>query len=301
MPEDKKAHPGYFEYVPDETPQPQKVVVQRLEFESLPHSESHFESTLDTFHRLQNEVESFREELTRRKAEPYDTPKLGLDDMAVTIHTLSDNSSSEAAARALLGQVEGCKGAPSNGVTYSLYRGHDEQSPLLEMDRRVDELFRQVGPASSEPSMFAVMKDLQARLELADEFKLDAIYRRSKALVTEIDTLETPEQTTATQGQDQAKAQQIVKLSGVMRPLTAAAQEVPSVLSRIKTRKDTDEQAAQLLLRLKRLQTLNESATRMLLTDQQAILKVGSQMVANSKTMTSNLELLQRRLQTLHK
>jgi len=51
------------------------VVTQRLEFESLPHTESHFESTLGTFHRLQNEVESFREEMARRKVERKERKK----------------------------------------------------------------------------------------------------------------------------------------------------------------------------------------------------------------------------------
>jgi len=301
MPEEKKAHPGFYEYVPEEAPRPQKVVTPRLEFECLPSSETQFETSLDTFNRLKNEVFSLRDDLEQQKADPYSAPKLGLDEMSVTIHTLSGGPTTDSAARAVIGQIESSKpAATGNGITYSLYLNKSEQSPLFELDRRVDRLCQVVGgvPPSSQ-SMFAVVRDLQARLELADEFKLDAIYRRTKSLVTEIDTIETPEQTAAVQGQDQAKALQIGQLRTVLLPLSADAQDVPNVLNRIKTRKDTDEQAARVLLRLKRLQSSHEAVTRMLLTDQQALLQVGNQMVANSKTMTGNLQILQQRLKAL--
>jgi hypothetical protein len=301
MPEEKKAHPGFYEYVPEEAPQPQKVAAPRLEFECLPSSETQFETSLDTFNRLKNEVFSLRDDLEQQKAEPYSVSKLGLDEMAVTIHTLSGGPTADSTARAVIGQVQSSNSAASgNGITYSLYMNHSEQSPLLELDRRVDRLCQVVGGSTtSSQSMFAVVRDLQARLELADEFKLDAIYRRTKSLVTEIDTIETPEQTAAVQGQDQAKALQIEKLRSVLTPLSSAAQDVPNVLNRIKTRKDTDEQAARVLLRLNRLQSSHEAVTRMLLTDQQALMKVGNQMVANSKTMTGNLQILQQRLKAV--
>jgi len=304
MPEEKKAHPGFYEYVPEEAPQPRKVVSPRLEFECLPSTETQFETSLDTFNRLKNEVLSLRDDLEQQKADPYAAPKLGLDHMAVTIHTLSGGPTADSGAMAVVGQVESCKPtATGNGITYSMYLNSSEQSPLLELDRRVDRLCQVVGGSEVTPapgqSMFALVRDLQARLELADEFKLDAIYRRTKSLVTEIDTIETPEQSAAVQGQDQAKALQIAKLRGTLVPLSSAAQDVPNVLNRIKTRKDTDEQAAQVLLRLKRLQSSHEAVSRMLLTDQQAILKVGNQMVANSKIMTGNLQILQQRLKAL--
>jgi len=303
MPEEKKSHPGFYEYAPEETPQPRKVVIPRLEFECLPSTETQFETCLDTFNRLKNEVISLRDDLEQQKADPYAAPKLGLDNMAVTIHTLSGGPTADTGAMAVVGQVESSKPtATGNGITYSLYLNSSEQSPLLEMDRRVDRLCQVVGGSEVNPapgqSMFAVVRDLHARLEVADVFKLDAIYRRTKSLVTEIDTLETPEHATV-QGQDQAKALQIEKLRGVLVPLSAAAQDVPNVLNRIKTRKDTDEQAAQMLLRLKRLQSSHEAVSRMLLTDQQALLKVGNQMVANSKIMTGNLQILQQRMKAL--
>jgi hypothetical protein len=300
MPEEKKAHPGFYEYVPEEAPRPQKVVTPRLEFECLPSSETQFETTLDTFNRLKNEVFSLRDDLEQQKADPYAAPKLGLDEMSVTIHTLSGGPTADSTARAVIGQIESSgKAATGNGITYNLYLNKSEQSPLLELDRRVDRLCQVVGEPPSTQSMFAVVRDLHARLELADEFKLDAIYRRTKSLVTEIDTIETPEQTAAVQGQDQAKALQIGQLGTVLLPLSSTAQDVPNVLNRIKTRKDTDEKAARVLLRLKRLQSSHEAVTRMLLTDQQALLKVGNQMVANSKTMTGNLQILQQRLKAL--
>jgi len=300
MPEEKKAQPGFFEYVPADVPEPKKVVNTRLEYESLPSSESQFESSLDTFLRLKNEVQALRADLDQQRAEPFTVPSLGLDEMAVTIHTLSGGPTADTTARGVLGQVEASKGQ-GNAINYSLYLNTSEQSPLLALDRRVDRLCAVVGtPApQQQPSMFAQMRDLQARLELADEVKLDAIYRRTKALVTEIDTLETPEQTAAVQSQDQARAVQIEKLRAVVVPLTPAAQDIPNVLNRMKTRKDTDEQAARVLLRLKRLQATHEAVNRMLLTDQQALLKVGAQMAANSKTMTGNLDILQQRLKTL--
>jgi len=302
MPEETKAqaHPGFYEYVPEQAPPPPKVSVPRFEFESLPATETQFETTLDTFNRLKNEVFSLRDDLEQQKAEPYAASHLGLDEMSVSIHTLSGGPTADSSARALLGQVESSNNGTGNGITYSLYLNHSEQSPLLELDRRVDQLCRVVGATGGPPaqSMFSQVRDLQARLELADVYKLDAIYRRTKSLVTEIDTLETPEQSAAVQGQDQ-KARQIEKLRGVLLPLTSLAQDVPSVLSRIKTRKDTDEQAARVLLRLKRLQSSHEAVTRMLLTDQQAILKVGNQMVANSKIMTGNLQILQQRLKAV--
>jgi hypothetical protein len=306
---ERKAHPGFFEYAPEETPLAKKVVVPRLEFESLPLSEAGFETSLDTLNRLKNEVSGLADDLRLHKVESYAAPKLGLDDMAVSIHTLSGGPSSSA-AEALLGQVRSCNNAQSgNGITYSVYLNHSEQSPLLDLDRRVDRLCQVVGGSAKggtagtsgpppSQSMFALLRDLQARLELADEFKLDAIYRRTKSLVTEIDTLETPE-FTAPQGQDEAKAKQIEQLRANLLPLSSNAQDVPNVVARIKTRKDTDEQAARLLLRLKALQSKHEATTRMLLTDQQALLQVGNQMVANSKTMTGNLQLLQQRLKTL--
>jgi len=303
MPEEKKAQPGFYEYVPEEPPQTHKVVVPRLEFECLPAAEAQFETTLDTFNRLKNEVLSLRDDLEQQKVEPYAVAKLGLDEMAVTIHTLSGGPTADSSARAMLGQVESSNKGTGNGITYSLYLNHSEQSPLLDMDRRVDRLCQLVGSSvttgAPTQSMFAIVRDLQARLELADEFKLDAIYRRTKNLVNEIDTIETPEQTAAVQGQDQVKTRQIEGLRGVLVPLTSAAQDVPNVLSRIKTRKDTDEQAARVLMRLKRLQSSHAAATRMLLTDQQEILTVGNQMVANSKIMTGNLQILQQRLKAL--
>jgi len=276
-----------------------KVVNARLEYESLPSSEAQFETSLDTFQRLKNEVLALRADSQQQQAEPYNTTSLGLDDMAVTIHTLSGGPTADTTARGVLAQIESSKGQ-GNAINYSLYLNTSEQNPLLDLDRRVDRLCAVVGPAvQQQQSMFAQMKDLRARLELADEAKLDAIYRRTKALVTEIDTLETPEQTAAVQSQDQAKAAQIEKLRGVVLPLTQAAQDVPNVLNRMKTRKDTDEQAARVLLRLKRLQASHEAASRMLLTDQQALLKVGAQIVANSKIMTGNLDILQQRLKGL--
>jgi hypothetical protein len=305
MPEERKAHPGFFEYTPEEAPQPKKAVAPRLEFESLPSSESGFETSLDTLNRLKNEVASLRDDLALQKADSYAAPKRALDDMTVSIHTLSDGPTSDSAARAVIGQVQSYTPAQQgNGITYSLYLNHSEQNPLLDMDRRVDRLCQVVGGAVSEggggvppQSMVALVRDLQARLELADEFKLDAIYRRTKSLVTEIDTIETPDLTPP--GQDQEKAEQIEKLRVALTPLCPAAQDVPNVLSRIKTRKDTDEQAARVLLRLKKLQALHEATSRMLLTDQQALMQVGNQMVANSKTMTGNLQILQQRLKVL--
>lgn len=309
MPEERKAQPGFYEYAPEETPLPKKVVSSRMEFESLPSSELGFESVLDTFNRLKNEVAGLRDDLQLQKAEAYTAPKLGLDTMAMTIHTLSGGPSADSTAAAVLGQVtHSAPNASGNGITYSVYLNHSEQSSLLDLDRRVDKLCQVVGgpassgsaaaPSASGPSMFALVRDLQARLELADEYKLDSIYRRTKSLVTEIDTLETPEHA-PDQGHNQAKAVQIEKLRMSLVPLCPAAQDVPNVLNRIKTRKDTDEQAARVLLRLKRLQASHEAATRMLLSDQQSISKVGSQMVANSKTMAGNLQILQQRLKAL--
>jgi len=321
MPEaERKAQPGFYEYAPEDIPLPKKAVKPRLEFESLPSTEVSFESCLDTLSRLKNEVLGLQDDLQQLKAEPQKAPKLGLDEMAVVIHTLSGGPTSDSAARAVVGQVQSCNNNTSgNAITYSLYLNPSEQSPLLGLDRRVDRLCQIVGGSTSapsvgassgsgdgsssaaSPSLFALARDLQARLELADEFKLDSIYRRTKALVTEIDTIETPEQTAADQGEDQAKALQIQKLRARLEPLNQTAQDVPNVLSRIKTRKDSDEQAARVLLRLQKLQLHHEAIQRTLLTDQQALLKVGNQMVANSKTMTNNLQILQQRLKSLSK
>jgi len=299
MPEDKKAPKEHFEYVPEvRPPEPKKVVTARLEYESLPSAEAGFETSLDTFQRLKNEVYALKSDLEQQKAEPYAAPSLGLDEMAVTIHTLSGGPSADTTAQGVLGQLASSKGQ-GNAINYSVYLNTSEQSPLLEMDRRVDRLCAVVGqPAQQTQSMFGQLRDLQARLELADDFKLDAVLRRTKSLVTEIDALETPDITAAVQT-TQDKGAQLEKLRAVVAPLTPAAVDVPNVLNRLKTRKDTDEQAARVLLRLKRLQASHEAVTRMLLTDQQQLLKVGAQMVANSKIMTGNLENLQQRLKVL--
>jgi len=284
----------FFENEPKPEPEVKKVVTTRHVFESLPETDIQFESSLGTFNRLRGEVLRFREQMLAHKVTfQLTTNTLGLEAATASARALeTPGLGSDAAARAMLSQVQTASSGP--GVTYEVYLNKSEQNPLTALDRRVDNLSRAVGTA--EGPVLGKMQDLQSRLQLTEEYKLDAVVRRTQALTSEITTIELPEQK---QEVDAGKALQIEALRKLFANRTATAQGVPASLSRVKTRQESDDYAAQLLLRLKRLQQSHDAAQRSLLADQEMLSKVASQFQTNSQITAGNLRLLQQRLATL--
>jgi len=220
------------------------------------------------------------------------TNTLGVEAASSSLRTLeAPGLGPDATARALLSQVQSPGSGP--GVNYEVYLNKSEQNPLAGVDRRVDRLCRVVGTGGGP--LLGKMQDLQNRLQLTEEYKLDAVVRRTKTLVTEIETLETPEQ----KEQDRNNATRIATLRTLFAHRATTVQAVPGTLNRVKTRQAADDRTAQLLLRLKRLQQTHEAVQRSLTGDQQLLAKVASQMEANLQTTVANLRQLQQRLEKL--
>jgi len=229
----------------------------------------------------------------RRRSFNQAQNSLGVDAASASLHTLEGPGlGPDATARALLSQVQSPGSGP--GITYEVYLNKSEQNPLIGVDRRVDSLCRAVGTEGGP--LLGKMQDLQNRLQLTEEYKLDAVVRRTKTLVTEIETLEVPEQK---QEQDRNDAVRIATLRALFASRGTTVQNVPGTVSRVKTRQAADDKTAQLLLRLKRLQQTHEAVQKSLVGDQQLLAKVACQMEANLQTTTANLRQLQQRLGTL--
>jgi len=217
-------------------------------------------------------------------------------------------ASADASARAVLKQVETTQGpASKEGVCYDLHYNPTDQSPLLSLDRRLAALSKVIlgnnRGASRSQSMIEQLSELQARLELTEEYKLDTVYRRTRSLVTEIDTVDMREDnrspSRAALPSGPLAIGKLKELHGLMTRLQGTADSVPSTVSRLQTQKGLHETAALLLTRLQTLEQSHAFASLLIKADHATIGKLSTQSSYNVGTMATNLAHLQKRMDAI--
>lgn len=315
----------------------------RSEFVSVDAASAPFESVLDKFSRLKNEVEELRTELASAReagagqagdcgeglAKDLDTMKTALGAAAnhpglrpfmdhATTTALAPLPSADETAETVLSQARDLHaGHTGKGVTYDVYCAATGDSGMLEYDRRLAALTKVVGSSKGGPgpggsasaeSIRGRLADLHARLGCTEEYKLDAVYRRTKSLITEIDTVELPELSLRTASMDArileeeaCKRAKINELASSMRALDTTASSLPVVIGRLKTQKDLHETSRSLIGRLQRLEELNNTVRTVTSTDAAVAAKTSAQLASSLETMGKNMSLLQERMEALSK
>jgi hypothetical protein len=314
------------------TPAPFKKDTSRGE--ELISNPTETESVLDKFSRIKGEVLAFTEELENLAGQPRATPAGGLQGIPVTEMAALDSAlgamgkgelsaflpmearsgpPTDSLASSVVSQVACSSDKGAGGVGYDLYYSSSEPSALLNIERRVASLSKIVSSSSApspSDSLFARLKDLQARIELMEEYKLDTVLRRTKMLIGDIDTLELPEDEEApktaearaeAEEENAAKVAKINELHALMARLAPTADSVPTLVERLKSQKDTHENAANLLTRLVALEETQRATQVALQSDQAVLSTMTSHFVNNAKVMQGNLELLQKRMDALSK
>lgn len=315
-----------------------KISSRRGDYNTLRQNKQKMETPMERYNRLKSEMQEFQEELAAiatqadakndavgdvSKAVSADLSKLEgelgtvLQDKRLAPfleHSFPISQSDivqKSVASQLLSELSKAAtktkpGPPgsSDGVTYELYYNPSANNKLdlAALDRRLATLESTVGGTEAAPGFPDIqtgLLHLQRKLELLDQQKLDAAYRRIKSLVAELELFE--QQKAATSGKPTGQEQKIDELYKLMSRWDKSSEQLPLVVSRLQSLKDLHEESANAVARVQALEKQNAAIDSLLRNDQAALSQVSKSLATNVGVMAGNVKALETRFDELAK
>ncbi|CEM10075.1 unnamed protein product [Vitrella brassicaformis CCMP3155] len=179
-----------------------------------------------------------------------------------------------------------------------------ETSKLIGLESRLSELEKQIGvEAQSQlpfPDVQSGIYDLNERLSLLDANKLDAIGRRTQALMSELEMVlrKKAEITSAALTDDDQKVQELFLMSQRWKIATAG---LPYIVVRLKSLKALHQHSGSFATRISVLESNQTELQKQLDATSAALTTVSKSLQDSLKTFTENIDKMHTRIAELQK
>lgn len=282
-------------------------------FVNLHAAKQAFESPLERLARLRREVEEFTADLalldkanamtalSSKSPDNVHVVQLTRDMNAATIHAPSApalspscqdawHGTARTAGQQLAASLKNSgQGLPAN-LQLKLPFGIDAQaSDVAEWDARISSLESSVGKASQQgDDLLTRLNALRTKLQLFDDNKLATVSRAISVVALDLQIA-----TQSSASVTSTKLDELSKLMDTAQPNVEAVAQVQAAL--VKSREE-DERAANLLLRLHRVELASAACSEMVRADQSCLTQAAKGLQANMALLGTNAESLESRM-----
>jgi len=308
---------------------------QQAERTLLPFRERAFESPLERFYRLKDEISQLERDLQAmaRSAPAKKSASAGLArELAELGHDLSSLSTNpnflpfaeqhvpdketiqqRVQLNHLIAQLAAVPSASEakedSSTTLALFRTKNDtqrqQTNLTELDSRIVQLEHFIGNLGDDktlgwPDLHSALQSVRRKLESLDQSKLDAAYRRIRTLISELDTLTTSKDKAQAAGQVPALLEKINQLFETVNRWDEAAEILPPVAARLQSLRDLREECAGAVVTVQKIEVQTAEAQWLLQQSKETLARVETSLVQNAQSLQDRVASVEKSFTALH-
>jgi len=190
-------------------------------------------------------------------------------------------------------------------ATYSLFSGLKEGASLQALSERINRIEGVLGapPDSglSYENMTTAISFLVKHLQLLEQDKLEGVLRRVKDLNGELNNLDQSENKQQTEKILETKNQvdRVDKMFDMLKKWDVAAEDLPTLVERLRKLKDVHDAGAGMGDKINRLEEQQERIAKLLEEDKALLRKASDSLAENSRKMHENVMALDQRMKAL--
>jgi len=194
-------------------------------------------------------------------------------------------------------------------MTYELFfnpqkEAARQQVSVVELDRRIGNVEKTIGNLNDDktlgyPDLHSALQSLRRKLEFLDQAKLDAVYRRIKTLISELDILHASKDKAQAAGQVPGQQEKISQMFDMVSRWDETAQMLPAVVARLQSLRDLHEECASAVVTVQAVDHQHSEALYLLQQDKETLSRVEANLSQNMKVLQGNVASLEARLTAL--
>lgn len=191
-------------------------------------------------------------------------------------------------------------------ATYSLFSGLNQDGTIVAgLTERIDRIEAVLGKPPdaglSYDNMTTAISFLVKHLQLLDQHKLEGILMRVKNLNGELNNLDQNENKQKTEKilSTQTQVDRVNKMFDTLKKWDVAAEDLPLLVERLKKLKDIHDVGAGMTDKINRLEQQQERISKLLEEDKALLKKASDSLAENSKKMHENVMALDQRMKAL--